>query len=438
MTLRFDDALEKAGQFLARNPDLGVRRLLVRDLQGRIRIFIASSPDASTGLDAGARDRVKRLSPDLHRELGAWSPGEAHVLCDMAWLLRPDAVWASEDALHLDTTTRRIERTLLGSDWLRGPLHDAGPIVPRATLFGLKGGVGRSTALAVWAQHLAEDHGKKVLIVDLDLEAPGLGQITLPERARPDFGVIDWFVESAVGQGDAVLERMAGHSALAEGGPGEVLVVPAAGARTGRYLPKLARAYQGDPTAPSGFGARLATLVDALEKAYTPDVVLLDSRAGLHDVAAVALTRLDALCLLFAIDTPQTWSGYRLLFEHWRDHYTLARTTIDHARRNLKFVAGQVPETDRTEYLSRFNENAWSLLNETLYEWDLPDRPNDDPFTYDLADPSGPHSPLPVYWSRVFQDYDPIGRPAAVSRDQLMAAYGVFVRGATALLLEPT
>ena len=116
----------------------------------------------------------------------------------------------------------------------------------------------------------------------------------------------------------------------------------------------------------------------------------------------------------------------------------VASTTIDEVRRNLKFVAGQVPETDRTEYLSRFNENGWSLLNETLYDSDGPESSTDDPFSFDLADPTGPHSPLPVYWSRVFQDFDPIGRPAAVTRDQLMAAYGVFVRGATALLLGPT
>jgi hypothetical protein len=40
-------------------------------------------------------------------------------------------------------------------------------------------------------------------------------------------------------------------------------------------------------------------------------VVLLDSRAGIHDIAAIVITQLADLSLLFALDSSQTWNGYQ-------------------------------------------------------------------------------------------------------------------------------
>ncbi|MBK9032247.1 MAG: P-loop NTPase [Myxococcales bacterium] len=48
------------------------------------------------------------------------------------------------------------------------------PIV--ATFYSLRGGVGRSTALAYTA-HILASRGKRVVCVDLDLEAPGLAAL---------------------------------------------------------------------------------------------------------------------------------------------------------------------------------------------------------------------------------------------------------------------
>jgi len=62
------------------------------------------------------------------------------------------------------------------------------------------------------------------------------------------------------------------------------------------------------------FGDRLARAITQLEEHVKPDVVLLDSRAGIHHISAVALTRLDAFAYLFASDSEQTWAGYNALF----------------------------------------------------------------------------------------------------------------------------
>ncbi|MCK6527054.1 ParA family protein [Myxococcota bacterium] len=435
MTLRFHDALDVVLRFLEGHAGLGDRRLVVRDLRGRIRVLIADRDPATKGLSEARRIELERLAPVLHRDLGPWSPGEKSVLADASVLLSPEDVWKSRESVALDSKTRLLERTVLGQDWLLPPLPNAAPTPPRVVLFGLKGGVGRSTALAVLARHLAEAGEKRVLVIDVDLESPGVSRMLLAPGAHPAWGIVDWFVESAVGQGDSVLDDLAGRSALGTGLAGEILVVPAAGRRTGPYIPKLARVYQGlhDGSDDHGFGGRVAALVDGLERHLEPDVVLIDSRAGLHDIAAVSLTRLGATGLLFAVDTSQTWEGYRMLFEHWQRHAASRKDLIDRVREGLRMVAGHVPETGRDAYLARFREKAWSLFTQTLYDETHPDE--EAPFNFDLDDPSAPHDPLRIYWSRAMQDWDPVDQPDAVPPEQVRGIFGAFLDEATALVL---
>jgi len=197
------------------------------------------------------------------------------------------------------------------------------------------------------ARHLAEQ-GSRVLVVDLDLESPGITASLLPAGILPSFGVVDWFVEDDVGQADtALLRELVASSPLATGTTGEIRVVPAVGTiGTESYVSKLARIY----TAPLGKGdlaVRLARLLDELEAhRNNPTGCCSIVAPGYHDLAAVAVTRLDATSLLFAIDTPQTWLAYRYLFATWNKDPQLVRRFRD----RLRIVAGQVPETERERY----------------------------------------------------------------------------------------
>src|SRR5690606_10863879 len=97
------------------------------------------------------------------------------------------------------------DRLLMGAEWSASPPAGA-PSIERFTLFSMKGGVGRSTTATILAWHLAQK-GKRVLVFDLDLESPGVGA-TLLGTDLPRFGIVDWFVEDALGQGQAVLGEM--------------------------------------------------------------------------------------------------------------------------------------------------------------------------------------------------------------------------------------
>ena len=131
-----------------------------------------------------------------------------------------------------------VDRLTTDADWSRVVGPPAGPA--RIVFYSIKGGVGRSAALAVAAWHLAA-RGERVLVVDLDLESPGLSTALLPEDRRPRFGVTDWLVEDLVGNGDVVRRDMVAASELSR--DGAIFVVPTHGAKPGAYVAKLGRAW---------------------------------------------------------------------------------------------------------------------------------------------------------------------------------------------------
>jgi CheY-like chemotaxis protein len=429
MKILFEQALQRAIEFAkSHEVELGTPVLLVRDLFGRIRIAMETSPDEPTLF------AHKQLAAAFSESLQNYAPVLDAVFLYGNELFAPDAIFSSPDKHRFeDSNIYVLDRQITNQDWLRSPLQTTGEQnpPPRATLFGIKGGVGRSTALAVWAWHLAK-HGKRVLVLDLDLESPGISRMLLPADYTPDFGIVDWFMENAIGQANTVLPNMVGNSPLMATGMGWIRVVPAAGAQEGDYLAKLSRVYldlnHGEHTVT--FAERLADLLKQLEHREQPDVVLIDSRAGLHDIAAVSITRLDALALLFAINSPQTWQAYRFLFSHWQ---RWGQTNLPDFRNNLKIVAGMVPETGVADYLARCRQSAYDLFAETLYEED--DGTASDVFNFAENLPDAPHYPLKIHWNRAFLEFDPIHQPELFDTTLVQAVYGSFLEEATLLAL---
>ena len=139
---------------------------------------------------------------------------------------------------------------------------------------------------------------------------------------------------------------------------------------------------------------RLGRLLAHLEERYKPSIVLLESRSGLHDIAAATVTDLNAQVLLFAVDADSHWSDYSVLFRHWQQ-----QGLATEIRDRLSIVSALTPETDTKQYLRRFQERSWSLFRDHLYDEVSPDQ-SGDRFSFDLDDDHAPHSPIPIYWTR--------------------------------------
>ena len=457
-TLKFNDALRLAGEVanapaLPAQPRVGV----VRDIYGRLRFAVdAHRPKGLIEEDDEGQAPILddlRYPLDAHQVLvaGAARLGAYTTTAEVLYredfsnpvVLFENADWhettlpSFEDAegtVQPELTVRLLDRQITGQDWLRPPIKSA-PHPHRVVFFGLKGGVGRSTALAMVAWGLASQ-GKRVLLVDFDLESPGLSSLVLPPERVAEFGIVDWLVEDAVGQGDSVLGSMVSASPLAESTTGAIRVAAAMGQQEKDYLAKLARAYADvpSPEGPVRMGARMRRILELLEAKEQPDVVLIDSRAGLHDLAAVAITSLADTALLFATDSAQTWSGFRQLFSHWQRR----REVVSHVRDRLAVVRALTPKTDREIGVGRFQARAYKLFAETLYDEIPPDSETGgttEADTLDLfhpseADEAAPHYPILVDWDERFLEFDPGLRPeqGGATEAQVDATFGALIR----------
>lgn len=357
---------------------------LVRNLYGRVSVSVS---DAVKG-DERCRAVLESLAARMHEALGAHAVPKENAVLFVAESLLENVRSVGREVYP---KVYLVDRLVTAGDWWTVGNSTAPERPVRCTLYSVKGGVGRSTTAAVLAWHLARA-GKRVVVVDLDLESPGLSSALLETERRPDFGVTDWFVEALVGQDEYVIDRMTAAPRWAQDFDGDVRVVPAHGREPGEYLAKLGRVHMATDKDP--WTVRLNRLVLRLEDSIEPDVVILESRSGLHDIAATTVTDLNAQVLLFATDSESNWADYRILFRHWQRH-DLARQI----RERLLVVSALTPELDPERYLQRFRERAWDLFRDHLYD-EVAASDDADPFSFDLHDEAAPHDPLPIHWNR--------------------------------------
>lgn len=429
--IHFNDALRTIVDVLALETlPQNVKALVIRDMQGRIRV----------ALEHGDKKRHKNIVNRLEsfiQQLAPFSGDRDKSVLFPDDFFDPAGVFNNPDILDFyypgtEKPIRLLDRQIVGQDWLRPVnFHSS---TPRLVFFGLKGGVGRSTALTILAYTLARA-GKRVLLIDFDLESPGLSGLLMPPDRLADFGVVDWFVEDAVGQGNLVMDRIVTASPLSEHTQGEIRVAAALGHSEQFYLSKLSRVYaevthQGTA---ERFSQRTHRFLNELEKREKPDVVLIDSRAGLHDLAAVSIVGLATDVLLFGADSAQTWQGYQLLFSHWQTYPAVLQVVRD----RLIMIEALFPELDQAERAERFLERAYTLFSETIYERIEPgEEVNPDVFNYDINDTAAPHYPLRIKWNSRFQEFNPLLLPQGILTDvDIAATFGEFLDGVTQRLL---
>jgi hypothetical protein len=396
----------------------GIGPLLVnRDLNGRIRLIVEEArrtdPVVMAALTSICDQLEQRLGPHAY-------PAARAVLfeSDMA------AALDGATAFPLDgfEQVRVVDRLATESDWAHIAPESTG--VPRVVFFSIKGGVGRSTALAATAWSLAQA-GQRVLVLDLDLESPGLSSALLPAERRPTYGICDWLVEDLVDNGNAVFADMTASSTLAR--DGEIWVVPAHGRGPGAYVSKLGRAWmpkmQHDGRR-DAWSQRLGRLIDALEARWQPDVILIDSRAGIDEIASSCVTGLGAqLVLLFALNGDQTWTGYRMLFQHW-----LTSGVAETIRERLQIVAAMVPELGGQDYVDELRELSFDLFTDELYDEIPPGEIIGARWNFDLTDQGAPHAPWLIRWHRGFAALRSLhGRLANVDDQEVRAVFGHFL-----------
>lgn len=170
--------------------------------------------------------------------------------------------------------------------------------------YSVRGGVGRSTTLALTALDLAR-RGHRVAVLDFDLESPGLDVLLTgegkDEHAPPRVGVVD-FLDARLHGRKLDVEDIILPRDLPGEYTGRLFLVPA-GSCDSSYLSALDRLDLAQMYERSGLLNPVRALRAELEEALDPDVVLVDSRTGYSDAAFVTLFDLaDAVVVVLVPD----------------------------------------------------------------------------------------------------------------------------------------
>jgi Mrp family chromosome partitioning ATPase len=428
--IRYDDALplfvEIVGNYLG---EIGFRRnAFLRDADGVLTLVVRGR------LKAELRSR---LEAEIRENLGSYAAA--------APVATPSELMDSKLGDHTldqweyvnNRFVRLIERRLVGQDWVRG-IQPRIPRVPAVVVFASqKGGVGRSTALAVAATEFAHS-GKSILAIDLDLEAPGLGGMLLPADELPAFGALDYYVESGRGPIDeAFFSDMVSISPLARG-TGRVMVVPAAGQRCRKFpqnvIGKISRAYLEDIDEADGeprtltFLDRTRNMISRLCERDSYDAVFVDARAGLNETTAATIQGLGADILFFGVDTPQTWEGYRFFLAHLARFKPRKVVDGEDWRYRLKMVHAKAAADPQS--WADYRDNSFELFAEHLYdELDETKVSKDVAFGFDIDDREAPHYAWPILIDPTYYHFDPLGHREQLTESIYMRTFGSLITG---------
>ncbi|MEU0226414.1 AAA family ATPase [Streptomyces sp. NPDC006284] len=173
------------------------------------------------------------------------------------------------------------------------------------TFYSLRGGVGRTTALAA-ASRILSERGRRLLCVDMDLEAPGLATVLGCPEAREDQGVLPLLL--ALERGDEVDIR----DHVIRVNEGEELYCLPAGKLGSDYADRL-RLLDPEVWYREANNPLHRLLQLAKESALEPDLILLDSRTGISPVAAPLLFDVSDLAVICFYPHPQAERGTELL-----------------------------------------------------------------------------------------------------------------------------
>lgn len=420
-TIRFDDSLPElvaclsaayTGDLTAADP------IVIRDFEGRLGVI----------LDIPAED-LDRLNSAVAERLGPYARPEDPVRGrDAVGVTRiVDEAHAAPVLTVEGVNLRLLDRRIVGADWMARPVLKHGA-VPRIAFVSIKGGVGRSTALSIAAMHLAQA-GLRVLTVDLDFEAPGLGATLLKPDELPTFGVVDWLVENGLSGTDSMFRAdCIGKSSLLDG----ISVVPAFGSQTLAHpadaLAKIARASLEDTRdgIPVPLRVQLQEMLASFEATGDYDVVLIDGRAGLHETTAAPVLGLGAKVLLFGINEPQTFQGYAFLLAHIRDRIPGGRDWEEKAW----FVQAKADPGDIEIAQERFNA-LWSMEEGPLAQ---PEKLGPDDLELVWADTDAP-TPLPkdsvpvlhILNDERYRSFNPVENRVQLDERLVQSTFGEFL-----------
>jgi AAA domain len=253
------------------------------------------------------------------------------------------------------------------------------------SFYSFKGGLGRTTALVLSALHLARK-GKKVVLIDFDLEAPGLASLFINEddSTLQVKGVTDFMLDLSVNQFQ--IDKidindyyfLQNKQDLVGQNGGELLIFPATdtsynGSLKMNYIDKLSKINLQYASQANYAPDELIKLIDS---ALEPDFIFIDTRTGVNDIGGLVFQRYADINFLFFYGNQQNMFGLESVLEK-----------LSQIKTNFYLVNSPVPIDNETEEMNYFLDRSYDIFSTHYYKEDkIPD----------IRDSTAAHYPLIV------------------------------------------
>lgn len=229
------------------------------------------------------------------------------------------------------------------------------------TFYSYKGGVGRTLSL-VNVANLLEEFGKKVCIIDFDLEAPGV-ELKYKNYIQDEIkvGLVDYIHEFAID--NRVPDSIKDYCVTINHIEKNKTLIPAGNTRQSEYWRKLSRInwwnlfYQEHSEGIPFF----LDLKAKIKKEINPDYLLIDTRTGITEMSAITMSLLADSIVLLAANNDENICGIEQVIRS----ISRKENNLLQPQKKIHFVLTRIPFPQTPEEVSIESE-IQNLIREKI------------------------------------------------------------------------
>lgn len=207
------------------------------------------------------------------------------------------------------------------------------------SFYSYKGGVGRTIALIQTAYNLVKE-GKRVLLLDLDIEAPSLHKLFATSVndvvTGVSYGIVEYLYRSVVQKEKEVMLEEIFCPVMLDEVPGAMYLIPALKEMNERYIYEIGRLQTEQVKDREIF----ATILKQIRDELNIDFILIDTRAGFNPWGALSLLALSTQVIFIAYPNMENIEGLnyaiKMMDKLGEDRYAVAMSKVVGTQRGLE------------------------------------------------------------------------------------------------------